>query len=195
LANWQKWLPIRFANLSFGQGISVTALEILKGYTAFANGGNVVSPYVIKRIYNGDGKDLYLHSDADSHRMFTKETVNSVRSMLQNVVNEGTATRSKSDLYTFGGKTGTSEKYDTLLKDYSPTKRVASFVAFAPVSDPKLLAFVVIDEPGLKPYYGGRWAAPVLKDIVERSLKYMSIPADKEPPVLTQGNHKIPQKG
>ncbi len=195
LANWQKWLPIRFANLSFGQGISVTALEILKGYTAFANGGNIVSPYVIKRIYNGDGKDLYLHSDADSQRMFTKETVNSIRGMLQNVVNEGTAMRSKSDFYTFGGKTGTSEKYDTQLKDYSPTKRVASFVAFAPVSDPKLLAFVVIDEPGIKPYYGGRWAAPVLKDIVERSLKYMSIPADKEPPVLSQGNHKTPQKG
>jgi cell division protein FtsI (penicillin-binding protein 3) len=195
MASWQKWLPIRFANIAFGQGISVTALELLKGYTSFANGGTIVSPYVIKRIYNGDGKDLYLHSDGDSHRIFSKETVTAIRSMLESVVNEGTATRSKSDFYTFAGKTGTSEKYDTLIKDYSPTKRVASFVGFAPVADPKLLAFVVIDEPGIKPYYGGRWAAPVLKEIVERSLKYMSIPPDRAPPVLSQGTPKPPPKG
>lgn len=179
LASWQNWLPIRFANISFGQGISVTSMEILKGYSTFANGGNVVSPYIIKRIYNSDGKDLYVRSDATMKRVFSLETVKSVRNMLEGVVNEGTASRAQSDLYTFAGKTGTAEKYDSALKDYSPTKRTASFVGFAPVSDPKLLALVVIDEPGIKPYYGGRWAAPVLKEIVERSLKYMNVPPDK----------------
>jgi len=179
LSSWQNWLPIRFANVSFGQGLSVTSMEILKGYSAIANGGNVVSPFLIKRIYNSDGKELYVRSDATLRRVFSLETIKSVRSMLEGVVNEGTASRAKSEFYSFAGKTGTAEKFDTVLKDYSPNKRTASFVGFAPVSDPKLLAFVVIDEPGLKPYYGGRWAAPVLKDIVERSLKYMNIPADK----------------
>ena len=190
LANWQTWLPIRFANVSFGQGISVTALEILKGYSVFANGGKVVEPYLIKRIYNSEGKDLYFHSDAVNSRIFSVETVKAVREMLNGVVNEGTATRSKSEFYTFAGKTGTSEKYDSLAKNYSATKRIASFVGFSPVSDPKLLAFVMIDEPSIKPYYGGRWAAPVLKEIIEKSLKYMSVPPDKPPVVIGSADEK-----
>jgi cell division protein FtsI (penicillin-binding protein 3) len=190
MAHWQSWLPIRFANVSFGQGISVTALEILKSYSVFANGGKVVEPFVIRRIYNSEGKDLYLHSDSVNHRVFSTETVKAIREMLAGVVNEGTATRAKSDYYTFAGKTGTSEKYDVIAKNYSATKRIANFVGFSPVHDPKLLAFVVIDEPSIKPYYGGRWAAPVLKEIIEKSLKYMSVPPDKPPVVIGSVDEK-----
>ena len=82
--------------------------------------------------------------------------------------------------YTSAGKTGTSEKVDPTTKAYSDNLRIASFVGFAPYSDPHLVIYVVIDEPGVKPYYGGTWAAPVFKEIAEESLRYLNVAPDRE---------------
>jgi cell division protein FtsI (penicillin-binding protein 3) len=110
-----------------------------------------------------------------------------MRDILARVVTDkkGTASKAATEDYTTGGKTGTAEKVDPVLKAYSPDKRIASFAGFAPVADPYLTIFVIIDEPGVKPAYGGLWAAPVFADIAERSLRYLNVAPDKKPTKIT----------
>ncbi len=96
--------------------------------------------------------------------------------MLSRVIIEGTATRAEIPGYASAGKTGTTQKVDAQTRTYSKTKRIASFVGFAPADDPYLVIYVAIDEPQNTPYYGGLWAAPVFAKIAEQSLHYLNVP-------------------
>ena len=179
LADYKTWTELRFANISFGQGHAVSRIDLLRGYNAIANGGNLVEPYVIDKIVSASGKVIEQKSGTQTTKIFSPEISAKLRGILQQVVLNGTATHAQSNLYTVAGKTGTSEKYDPALKGYSPTKRLASFAGFAPYNDPKLTVIVVIDEPGKTPYYGGKWAAPVFKNIIDGALKYLNVAPDK----------------
>jgi cell division protein FtsI (penicillin-binding protein 3) len=108
-----------------------------------------------------------------------------MRHILAEVVTSGTAKLAETDSFTTGGKTGTAEKVDSLTKTYSKTKRTASFAGFAPVEDPHVVVFVVIDEPSKTPYYGGLWAAPAFSEIVEKTLKYLNVAHDKAGPTIS----------
>lgn len=188
IASPQNWKPIRFANIAFGQGMTATGLEMAMAYGAIANGGNLMKPQLIDRVTSPSGEITYASSPEVIRQVISMNTSRQMREILAQVVTHphGTGKSAKIPWYTTAGKTGTAEKVDPLLKAYSPTKRIASFMGFAPVQDPYLVVIVVIDEPGNKPYYGGLWAGPVFANIVERSLRYLNVAPDKDaPPSLT----------
>lgn len=179
LSPYQKWAPSRFANLSFGQGIAVTALEMVQAYGAVANGGTLMKPYLIDHIESPEGGMLEAHSSEILRRVYSHETAFKLRQVLQKTVDEGTGSHARLVEYTSAGKTGTSQKFDIVTHAYSPTLRIAGFIGFAPVGDPHLVIYVVIDEPGAKTGYGGLWAAPVFREIAEESLRYLNVAPDK----------------
>lgn len=178
LSNYQKWAPSRFANLTFGQGIAVTALEMVQAYGAVANGGTLMKPYLIDHIESTEGGMLQANSSEILRRVYSPEAAYKIRTVLQKTVEEGTGSHAKLAEYTSGGKTGTSQKFDITTHSYS-NLRIAGFIGFAPVSDPHLVIYVVIDEPGAKTAYGGLWAAPVFREIAEESLRYLNVAPDK----------------
>jgi cell division protein FtsI (penicillin-binding protein 3) len=182
VSDYEKWLPIRFANIAFGQGMTTTGLEIVQAYGAIANGGNLMRPTLIDRIESADGNILASFHPEVVRRVISPEVANSMRKMLASVVTHknGTGSKAKTVSYTVAGKTGTAQKVDPVRRTYSPDKRIASFVGFAPVEDPYLVILVVIDEPRERPAYGGLWAAPVFSEIAQKSLKYLNVAPDLE---------------
>jgi cell division protein FtsI (penicillin-binding protein 3) len=178
-----KWREINFANISFGHGFVTTGLEIASAMGTFANGGQLIKPSIVDRVVSSDGLVVTSPPPEVLGRAVDPETARDVRRVLQRVVDEkrGTATRAATELFTTAGKTGTAQKVEPGVRGYSKDKRIASFVGFAPVEDPHLVVYVLIDEPGNKPYYGGLWAAPVFSQIVDRTLKYLNVAPDKQP--------------
>ncbi len=193
LSPWQSWKSVRFANVAFGQGFFSGGLEIVQAFGAIANGGNLMQPYLIDRIESPDGGILESHSSEIVRRVLSPQTALTLRQVLRKVVEEGTGKNALLSHYTSAGKTGTSEKVDPLTKTYSDHLRIASFVGFAPCLDPHLVIYVVVDEPGNKPYYGGTWAAPVFKEIAEESLRYLNVAPDKIVPKETLAKGSVDQ--
>jgi len=153
-------------NMSIGQGIAVTPLQMAAAYSALANGGVLHHPHVV--IGNGD----------EGKRVISQRTSDQVATMLEGVLAAGgTAEEASIDGYTIAGKTGTAEKPDLENGGYAEGKYFASFLGFAPARDPKLMVAVMVDEPqGL--YYGGEVAAPAFERIMEFALPYLRIPPD-----------------
>lgn len=186
LSSWQDWRPIRFANISFGQGLFVTGLEIIKAYSAIANGGLLVDPFFVSRIENHAHETLVDFRPTINKRVIRKEVSLQLKSMLKKVVTNGTGTNAALNGFSSSGKTGTAQKINPETKSYS--LRIANFVGFAPAEDPHLVIFVLIDEPGHQKAYGGLWAAPVFKEIAEKTLKYLNV--EQSPTYATLDHQK-----
>ncbi len=187
LEDWRQWKDIRFANVAFGQGFIVTGLEMVEGYSALVNGGKHATPYLIEKITSPRGAVVYQHATTTQDSVLQFETSKTMRSILHRITMEA-APLAKTASYSTGGKTGTTQKVDPLTKKYGKDTRIASFIGFAPVDDPHIVVYVVIDEPQEKPYFGAKWAAPAFGEIVERTLQYMNVPADWPPQKLSEAD-------
>lgn len=176
--SWKSWKPIRFANISFGQGLLVTGLEIVQAYSMIANGGYQISPYVIDRVESQRGKIIEDFGPTIRRRVISSKTAQAIATILRKVTEKGTAQNAKLNDYSSAGKTGTAEKIDPISRRYSLDKRIANFAGFVPATSPHLVIYVVLDEPSVKPYYGGVWAAPVFRKIAEKTLKYLNVMTD-----------------
>ncbi len=181
LSPWQKWRPVRFANVAFGQGFYASGLELVQAFGSIANGGNLMKPYIIDHIESPEGGMIESHASEIVRRVFSPTTAASLRGVLRKVVDEGTGRNAALSSWTSAGKTGTSEKVDPIARKYSDHLRIASFIGFAPSVDPHLVIYVVVDEPSLKPYTGGTWAAPIFREIAEEALRYLNVAPDKFP--------------
>ncbi|MDD9950541.1 MAG: penicillin-binding protein 2 [Zetaproteobacteria bacterium] len=179
LRRWEDWKPLQFATISFGQGFMTTGLEMVTAYAVFANGGRRVEPYLLSRVESATGKILKENRPRLGKRLLSHENARSMREILQGAVEHGTGGQARSLRYTTAGKTGTAEIFDLEKGRYSKQRRNASFIGLGPVSEPHLVVFVLIEEPRRKPYYGGRWAAPVFRRIVEESLDYLHVKPDR----------------
>jgi cell division protein FtsI (penicillin-binding protein 3) len=190
------WKPIRFANVAFGQGMTVNGLEIAMAYGALANGGNLMRPILVDRIMSPNGDIVFAATPESTSHVIGIETAADMRKMLARVVTDprGTASLAETPDYTSGGKTGTAEKVDPILKAYSPEKRISSFAGFAPVGDPYLVVYVMIDEPAVRPAYGGLLAGPVFAEIAQRSLRYLNVAPDKNSLSIRKISTKVPTK-
>jgi cell division protein FtsI (penicillin-binding protein 3) len=179
-----KWAAVRFANISFGHGFVITALELVQAFGALANGGRVMRPMIVDRVVSSDGLVVASAPPTTLGQPITAPTARVMRQLLSRVVTDkhGTAKAAAPIDYSAGGKTGTAQKVDPGIKGYAKDKYIASFVGFTPVADPHLVIYVLIDEPGRKPYYGGKWAGPVFSGIAQRSLKYLNVAPDVETP-------------
>ncbi|MGB2710197.1 MAG: penicillin-binding protein 2, partial [Conexibacter sp.] len=156
-------------NLPIGQGQSVTPLQMMAAYAAIANGGTLRTPRIVRAV-GGVARP----PDA-GRRILSEQTAASVRDMLRGVLAAGgTASEAHIDGYDLAGKTGTANKVDADTGEYSETRYIASFMGFAPASDPRLLVGVVVDEPQ-RAIYGGQVAAPAFQKIVAFALPYLGI--------------------
>ena len=189
LSNWETWKPIRFANVAFGHGFLVSALELVQAMGAIANGGRLMQANLASKIVSSEGLVIASSPPKNLGQAVSPETARELRNLLQKIVTDehGTASKAKTPSYTTAGKTGTAQKVEPGLKGYAKDKYLASFVGFAPVSDPHLVIYVVVDEPREKPYYGGTWAAPIFAAIAERGLRYLNVAPDIAPEDLKPG--------
>ena len=174
LSRPQTWSQVQVSNVGFGQGVSVTALQLLTAYCAIANGGYLVQPRVVKMVTNGE--QAQRQEPPKPARVLSAETCARMRKSLQGVVDEGTGKYARIPGRTVAGKTGTAQKPTPEL-GYRAGKYVGAFVGFAPVNDPRLAVIVVIDEPQTS-HYGGVVAAPAFQKIMERGLSYLHVPPD-----------------
>ncbi len=171
------WKEIRFSNIAFGQGLSVTPLQMITAYSVFANGGFVIRPHLVDKIISNAGDIIYSYKHPLPNKAISATTSKNLANMLEAVVYhpKGTGKRARIEGYKVAGKTGTSEKYDPAIKGYSPNKRIASFIGFAPTDNPRVIVYVVIDEPDKKYKYGGVAAAPAFAEITKNTLNYLGV--------------------
>lgn len=162
----KTWKPIEQATMSYGHGISVTLIQLAHAYMVFAREGDLV-PLLLTKA-NGP-----VSSDKN---VFSAQTAREVRAMLEMAVQPGgTAPKAQIPGYRVGGKTGTAHKIEGGV--YA-NKYVSSFVGFAPVSEPRLIVAVMVDEPSAGKYYGGEVAAPVFAQLMAGALRTLGVPQD-----------------
>jgi len=161
--------------LYFGQGISVSPLQLAMAFGAIANGGHLMRPYLVKSIVDQSGKairDFYPFIVRD---VISPDTAGKVRGVLEGVVRkDGTAPKAAIKKYSVAGKTGTAQKVDPMKKTYSNKKFVAIFGGFTPSDSPALVILVALDEPKGIPY-GGIVAAPVFSDVGYWTLTHLNV--------------------
>ncbi len=172
----ESWSKLSIGAISIGQEIGVTPLQIACAFATVANGGEWVQPRIVNRILAPDGSVIQVQKPR-RYRVIGSETAQKIRSALSLVVEEGTGKLAKPYGYSAAGKTGTAQKF--IDGAYSRSRYIASFVGFAPVEAPAIVALVMIDEPK-GAMYGGSVAAPIFKEIVERSLVQLKVPQKKE---------------
>ncbi len=157
------------ARMGFGQTIALSAMQMMSGFSAVINGGNVVAPHFIKRIYSEDDVVVYERGITVKEEIFSKETSKTMREMLFSVVSKGGGKYAKVEGFDIiGGKTGTAQKYEN--GKIAQGKYIASFIGFAPYENPEYQVYVLIDEPK-GAYYGGIVAAPVASEIFNTIFK------------------------
>ena len=166
LRPWKTWLPIEQATMSYGHGISVSLMQLVRSYMVFAREGDLI-PLTLLRQES---------VPVASTQVFTQQTAREMRAMLEMAAQPGgTAPQAQIPGYRVAGKTGTAHKIEG--GQYAK-KYVSSFVGFAPVSDPRLVIAVMIDEPTAGKHYGGAVAGPVFASIMGGSLRTMGVPQD-----------------
>ena len=166
LRPWKTWLPIEQATMSYGYGISVSLMQLVRSYMVFAREGDLI-PLTLLRQES---------VPVASTQVFTQQTAREMRAMLEMAAQPGgTALQAQIPGYRVAGKTGTAHKIEG--GQYAK-KYVSSFVGFAPVSDPRLVIAVMIDEPTAGKHYGGAVAGPVFASIMGGSLRTMGVPQD-----------------
>lgn len=162
---WERWRPIERATMAYGYGLSVSLLQIAHAYTAFARNGDMVSLTLLKR----EGKPT-------SVQVYTPEVAGQVRSMLEAAAGPDGAKLAQVQGYRVAGKSGTARKI--VDGKYSTSQYRSSFVGFAPVSNPRIVVAVTLDEPQAGAYYGGRVAAPIFASVVASSLRRLGVQPD-----------------
>lgn len=171
------WSEETLAAIAIGQAIGVTPLQVAVAYSALANGGMLMKPYLVSEIVDRDGSESRKFGPRALGRVVTEQTAAKVRKMLQRVVEAGTGEKARPSGYTAAGKTGTAQKIDRKTGSYSKTEYISSFVGFVPATSPKLVILVMVDSPeGV--IYGGTVAAPVFKAVAEQSLAYLQVAPD-----------------
>ncbi|MDR0915444.1 MAG: penicillin-binding protein 2 [Endomicrobium sp.] len=172
LSNINKIHPLSLCTISFGQGIGVTAIQIISAFSTIANDGVLMKPLLIKKIDNTNLKQQVIR------RVISANTAKVMKRILKNAVDFGTGHSGKINGYSMGGKTGTAQKIDHLTKSYSKTAYTASFCGLIPAMNPKLVILVIIDEP-CGNYYASSVASPVFARIAEKVLQYLEIAKDE----------------
>lgn len=180
LRDKRRWYGVDLATISFGQGVSTSAVQLAAAFSAVANGGTLMKPYIVERILDENGRDVQKFEPQALRRVISEDTARKVTRMMEGVTtNGGTGLNAAVDGFRVAGKTGTAQKVDPVTRGYSATKRTASFIGFIPADKPRLTILVVIDEPKTSPY-GGVVAAPAFRGIALNSLCYLKVPPQGE---------------
>ncbi len=188
-----RWQPTTIGSIPMGQEIAVTPIQLVTMASTIGNGGVYLPPHVVlesTQDTKGSGNlkaaafrpenELPNPLPAGAHRVISEMTAAQMRKMMEGVVLYGTGRPAQLDGYSAGGKTGTAQKIDPLTHTYSKTKYVASFVGFAPVSNPAVTIAVVMDSPTKGSHFGTAASAPVFHDLAQQILEYLGVPHDQD---------------
>lgn len=172
----EKARTIDQATAYFGQGLTMTTLQLVMAMAAIANGGTLMRPYIVQTVEDPMGTPVFTASPQPVRRVISERTARTMASIMEGVTQEGgTATKAAIPGFHVGGKTGTAQKVDPNGKGYARGKYIASFVGFVPSDKPRLVMAVVLDEPR-KSIYGGVVAAPVFREVAQAALNHLRIP-------------------
>ncbi len=186
----ERWSDIDTRAICFGQGISVTALQLTAAVAAIANGGVLMKPYVLQGLTDGRGQVLKSFLPTKRRQVVSPETAQLLTQMLERVVTKGgSGVRAALRGYRIAGKTGTAQKVDPAGKGYADDAYKAAFVGFLPAGDPRLVILVVVDEPKGE-HYGGVVAAPIFRQIALEALQYLKVPPDLVTPEEAEGSFR-----
>ena len=182
LRNHRRWRRLEQATISYGYGISATPLQVAQAYAAIANGGKLRQPAFIQGSNNPPVSAI----DPD--------IANDVAKMLETVTTTiGTGSRARVANYRIAGKTGTSHKASA--SGYAAARYVSSFAGFGPVSNPRLVCVVVINDPTGDEYYGGLVAAPLFSEVMSGAMRILNIPPDDYPTMLVNTGNSNSSEG
>jgi cell division protein FtsI (penicillin-binding protein 3) len=171
----RPWFDAETASASFGQGISVTTLQLAMAMGAIADGGRLLEPILVKRVTDGRGSVVREASTHVRREVVPAGVARMTAEMLSAVTEEGgTAVEASIAGFRVAGKTSTAQKVDPSTGHYSTDKYTAVFVGFVPVDHPRLVVAVVLDEPMIG-HYGGDLAGPVFRRVAESSLRYLGV--------------------
>lgn len=167
--------PVELASMSYGQGISVTPLQLITAVNVIGNQGKLVEPNIVKAVMDRDNNVISKTNPKTLKQVISSQTASTVLSYMESVVSNGSGRRSRIDGFRIAGKTGSANKVVPGLPGYSPNKFICTFAAIVPVEDPQITLLVVIDEPKEGTQSGSESAAPIARDILEGTLKYLGI--------------------
>ncbi|HEK1689439.1 TPA: penicillin-binding protein 2 [Pseudomonas putida] len=186
LPNHREWRKAETATLSYGYGVSVTALQLVHAYAALANDGKMVPLSILK-----------VDKAPEAVQAIPKDTAETVQGMLQQVIEAPRGVfRAQVPFYHVAGKSGTARKATVGSKGYTENAYRSLFAGFGPMSDPRYAIVVVIDEPRKGGYFGGLVSAPVFSNVMSGTLRLMNVPPDNlPPPVDPQQVNAVPAKG
>lgn len=172
---YQRWGEIEASNIAFGQGISVTPLQMAAALGAIANDGRLMKPHVVSQVLDQKGQPARTFPPQEVRQVLSPATARLTRQLLVRVTEPGgTATQAAIDGLAVGGKTGTAQKVTPDTHRYAAGKYVSTFMGFLPAENPALVILVIIDEPK-GAHYGGVVAAPVFKEIGEQALPLIGL--------------------
>ncbi|MGI6550268.1 MAG: stage V sporulation protein D [Syntrophomonadales bacterium] len=166
---------VDLATMSFGQANAVTPIQLITAASAIANGGTLMKPHLLKQVLTPDGEVKSSVTPTKVRQVISKETADELCLVLEGVVQNGSGRNAYVEGYRVAGKTGTAQKIAP-GGGYMSNEYVASFLGIAPANDPRLVCLVVIDAPQGYPYYGGWVAAPVVREVMADSLRYLEVP-------------------
>jgi cell division protein FtsI (penicillin-binding protein 3) len=176
LSPYKRWSKIDAAAISFGQGISVSAIQLITAAAAIANDGILMKPRIVHAITDQHGAFIKRFAPQRIRRVIAAKTAGTLRRIMQSVTTKGgTGVNAALEGYSVCGKTGTAQKTDE-KGTYAKGKYIASFIGFVPTNKPKAVILVIVDEPQKK-HYGGTVAAPAFRTIALKTIDYLNIPS------------------
>jgi cell division protein FtsI/penicillin-binding protein 2 len=162
------------AEISFGQEVGVTALQMTNAYCAIVNGGNLMQPYLVNKLITSDGRIIDKVQPIKIRRVISKEVAETLKNFMLDAVRRGTGKKATISNLNVGGKTGTAQVFDKKTKRYLRNQYMASFIGYAPHNKPKYVLAIFLFNP--KPYYyGGQVAAPIFASIMRRILNFAPV--------------------
>lgn len=179
---------VELATASFGQGPTVTPLQMITAVSAVANDGILVKPHLVKQITDSNGTILENYEPVEVRQVISAQTSQIMRSLMESVVSEGTGNKAYLEGLRVGGKTGTSEKVPRGNQKY-----VASFVGIAPANDPQIAILIILDEPPVGNHMGGTIASPLAGKILDDVLRYMDMEPELPEGQDATGDVEVPR--
>ncbi len=178
-----EWSLRTKPTLAIGQEISVTALQVMQGASAFANGGVMLRPLLVREVVAADGTVVKPFAPDPVRRVVDPEVAGRVLAMMETVATKGTGRLAQLKGYRIATKTGTAQVFDPVSGAYSDEHLIASILGILPAGDPRFLAYVVIQHPKGAQRYGGLIAAPLLKKVAGFLTTYYRMPPDDADPL------------
>ena len=184
VTNTDKWGTASLTSGSFGQTFKITPLQLVRAISSVVNGGNLMEPYIVSQIVDGDGTVLLSQEPTVVRKTISEETSRTMCAMMESVVTEGTAKNAQVAGYSIGGKTGTSEKIDVFDENGQRVlDKIVSFVGVAPMGNPEYIVLVALDTPSRETgiyISGGVMAAPTVGAVLSDILPYLGVPKSAE---------------